>query len=120
MPLSDFTPADSAAPDGGKLYLIREETLKKLLQRAECDPSQFDVKETPDARIYTLRDISGGEPPLEETTGWYGSIQLNYNPAFGSTQYITLVVVAGSITQVFDHYGEIASGGSASLYLIDT
>lgn len=61
MPAGDFAPGTAAAVSDAKTYLIKGGTLKKLLQRVECDPSQFDVKETPEKRIYRLRKLGDNE-----------------------------------------------------------
>lgn len=55
MPIEDFIPGGGQSYDPSKRYLVGGSLLNKLLQRVECDPSQFDVKETPQKRIYTLR-----------------------------------------------------------------
>jgi hypothetical protein len=73
VPANDFAPGNAAAVDGSKVYLIKGSTLKKLLVQVSCDPSQFDVKVTPDTRVYTYR-APGASSGVSSSPGWWGTI----------------------------------------------
>jgi hypothetical protein len=104
MPLGDFIPAPPGSQPGaggGKMYLISEATLKKILQRVEGDPSQFDVAETPESRVYRLRDISGGSSETPDSGNyWYGSVGVSYTPIVGSTRQFSMTFTNGRLTAV--------------------
>lgn len=90
-------------PAAGKVLLITGETLKKLLQRFVCDPSQFDVKETPESRVYTLRDIPSAANG-KSSQGWSGSVSFATENA--PPIYLNFGVTNGRIQRVADYlYG---------------
>lgn len=64
MPLENFLPGAAAKVDPSKNYLITGKTLKDLLVKVRCNPSQFDVQETEFERMYTYRPSQEG--------GWSG------------------------------------------------
>jgi hypothetical protein len=79
---------------------ISAATLKKLLQIVSFDPSQFDVTETPEARVYTWK---GAKDTPVTGSGWWGSITLSFVSTTGAGSgpfWITITFRAGVIFEV--------------------